>query len=259
MAASFRESDYRKTWIGGLPIYAVKREEFACEFLQDLASNEARNVLPKISTSANGHVLALADLKPEFRTLLMQADHIDADGMPLVIASRLLSSRALPDRIATTDFIHDIAKKSQERRIRFFLLGATKQENDAAQARLRFLYPDLILSGHHGYFHEDEKAIIIDQINAFRTDLLWVGLGIPREHQFAVKNRAQLRGVTWIKTCGGLFNFLSGSRKRAPLTMQKLGLEWVWRALQEPSRLGPRYLSTNHEALRVLWRYRERP
>ena len=83
MTALFREFEHRKTWIGGLPIYAVKREEFACEFLQDLASNEVRNVLPKLSTSANGHVLALAEHKPEFRALLMQADHIDADGMPL--------------------------------------------------------------------------------------------------------------------------------------------------------------------------------
>ena len=259
MTISVREFKENITWVGGLPIYAVKREEFACEFLKDLVSNQKRDKLPKISASANGHVLALAELKPEFRTLLMQADHIDADGMPLVIASHLISRRPLPDRIATTDFIHDIAKKASERRIRFFLLGSTEQENLAAQARLQHLYPNLILSGHHGYFGEDDDANIVDRINAFQTDLLWVGLGVPREHEFALKNREKLHGVTWIKTCGGLFNFLSGSRKRAPLVLQKLGLEWAWRALQEPGRLGPRYLSTNHEALRLMWRYRERP
>lgn len=244
--------------IGGLQIHSATRAELAACFMADWRANRTRSALPVFSTSANGHVLALAARDMEFRAMLDQANHIDADGMPLVIASRYLARKALPERIATTDFIHDVARAAAGEPVRFFLLGASESENAEARAKLRALYPSLAMAGHHGFFNEGEEANIVAQIQTFKTDLLWVGLGVPREHRFVLRNREALRGVTWIKTCGGLFNFLSGSRKRAPLWVQQSGFEWLWRTLQEPARLGPRYLATNGEALRLMWRHRER-
>lgn len=242
--------------MGGLPLIPVTRHELAERFLTDWLRNQDRSARPVFSTSANGHVLALAARDQKFLEMLQTADHIDADGMPLVLASRFLASRPLPERIATTDFIHDVARIVADHPVRFFLLGASEEENRAAVERLRCLYPSLVVAGHHGFYAVHEEAAIVRQIQEFRTDLLWVGLGLPREHDFVMRQRGKLYGVTWIKTCGGLFNFLSGTRSRAPLWLQNIGMEWLWRMMQEPKRLGLRYISTNGTALRLLWQHR---
>ena len=254
--AGAASSNDERVNIGGVPIDCLTRSELTQKFLHDLSENKGRDRLPVFSTSANGHVLALAERNEAFRDMLLQADHIDADGMPLVIASRYLARRALPERIATTDFIHDLAKLSAKTELRFFLLGATADENARAIATLKALYPRLNISGYHGFWGDADAHSVMERIKASEPDILWVGLGVPREHAFVLRFREELRGVTWIKTCGGLFNFLSGSRKRAPLWMQAMGFEWAWRMAQEPKRLGPRYVLTNGKALQLLWRYR---
>ena len=256
----FSKNDYRSdtVMVGGLPIVPATRQGLALCFLSDYLANLDRAADPVFSTSANGHVLALAARDPAFRAMLYEADHIDADGMPLVLASRFLAAKSLPERVATTDFIHDVALTVKGQPVRFFLLGASPEENQGAVQRLRHLYPYLHIEGHHGYYEPCDEMGIVRRILDFKTDFLWVGLGLPREHAFVLRQRTNLRGVTWIKTCGGLFNFLSGSRSRAPLWIQNIGMEWLWRMLQEPSRLAPRYLTTNGEALRLLWRHRAR-
>lgn len=242
--------------IGGLPIAKATRAGLAEIFLRDWRTQCDPQKIPRFSTSANGHILALAERDPEFRHMLLQADHIDADGMPIVIASQYLSYNQLPERIATTDFIHDVARVVKDCNVRFYLLGASAETNEKAAAALRLAYPWLTIDGHHGYFNRDEEPCVLTAIQRFRPDLLWVGMGVPREHDFVLRNRNKLCGVTWIKTCGGLFDFLAGRRKRAPVWLQKIGLEWLWRMAQEPARLGPRYWATNGEALRLMWRHR---
>lgn len=242
--------------VGGLPITKTTRIGLAQAFLDDLEQTRRRPAVPKYSTSANGHVLALAAKDARFRKMIEAAAHIDADGMPLVIASRYWAADALPERIATTDFIHDVAQVSQGSEVRFFLLGAKRDINTAAVSFLRARYPWLIVEGHHGYFSQCDEPDVLKVIHTFKPDLLWVGLGVPREHEFVLRHRDQLCGVTWIKTCGGLLDFLAGQRRRAPLWLQKMGFEWLWRLAQEPARLGPRYWATNGQALRLLWQHR---
>jgi len=246
----------KRVFIGGLPITKTNRIGMAQQFLSDFRGNHDRKSLPRYSTSANGHVLALAEGDIEFRKMVLEADHIDADGMSLVIASRILARDRLPERIATTDFIHDVARIVEKHDVRFYFLGATPANNAKAVDVLRAAYPWLTITGHHGFFNRTDEKSILTSIQSFKPDILWVGLGVPREHEFVVRNRDKLCGITWIKTCGGLFDFLAGARRRAPLWVQNIGLEWLWRMAQEPARLGPRYWSTNGAALRLMWRYR---
>ncbi len=93
----------------------------------------------------------------------------------------------------------------------------------------------------------------VDEINALAPDYLWVALGVPYEQAFVEEFTPRLSNVGVIKTSGGLFNFLSGSRARAPQWMQELGLEWAWRIWLEPRRLFWRYLTTNPRALYLLF------
>jgi N-acetylglucosaminyldiphosphoundecaprenol N-acetyl-beta-D-mannosaminyltransferase len=240
--------------IGGLPIAVIDRAKSA-ELMVELAISRRDAALPPVVvTSANGQVLSLCARQADIRKLFLDADLIHADGMPMVFVSRLFHKIALPERVCTTDLFHDVAKIAQQRGARFFMLGATQSVVTQAALRTRELYPDLNIVGYSsGYLGGDnDEDNIIDAINAAQPDILWLGLGVPREQIFAARNRDRLRGVGLIKTSGGLFDYLSGKNSRAPDWMQKAGLEWAYRTLLEPRRLAGRYFVTNPHALFLL-------
>jgi len=177
------------------------------------------------------------------------ADIVHADGMSVVFASRL-TGVPLPERIVTTDFFHDAAEAAMRQGLSFFLLGGHDAVNAAAARKIENLYPQLRIAGrHHGYFDEDMDETICRKIVASGADVLWLGLGKPRQELWAVHNRERLKGLGWIKTCGGLFGYLAGTEKRAPGWMQQAGFEWLFRAAADPRRLAWRYVSTNPAAL----------
>jgi N-acetylglucosaminyldiphosphoundecaprenol N-acetyl-beta-D-mannosaminyltransferase len=257
---SFAATDAAGRWdvpiatIGGLPIAVIDRRRSA-ELMVD-AALARRDIAqaPLIFTSANGQVLSLCASEPRVRDLFFAADLIHADGMPMVFASRLFHRTPLPERVATTDFFHDSAKIGQQRGARMFFLGAAKTVVDQAVRHARSLYPQLDIVGHScGYLRrEGDEDRIIEIINNARPDVLWLGLGVPREQEFAVRNRDRLFNVGVIKTSGGLFDFMSGRNTRAPGWMQRAGIEWAYRIYLEPRRLMGRYLMTNPHAVYLL-------
>nr|WP_274617649.1 WecB/TagA/CpsF family glycosyltransferase [Nesterenkonia sp. AY15] len=175
----------------------------------------------------------------------MEADWIHADGMPVVLASRLTKT-VLPERVSTTDFFHDAAEAATDARLSFYMLGGTETQNSRVVAAVRRQYPNLMIAGaHHGYFEDEDSAAVCADIRASGADVLWVGLGKPRQEHWSVMNRELLAGVTWIKTCGGLYSFLTGDAPRAPKWMQATSLEWLFRTSKDPKRLLARYLGTN--------------
>jgi exopolysaccharide biosynthesis WecB/TagA/CpsF family protein len=240
--------------IGGLPI-AVETRAAAAERMCRLAvARRGRGGRPIFVTSANGQVIAECDRDPAVRELFCAADIIHADGMPMVFASRLLARHPLPERVATTDLVHDVMERAARHGLRSFLLGARPEINAAAIANLRRQHPDVPeIAGHHGYFGADEEAEVLARIEAFAPDILWIGLGVPKEQRFVLRHLDRLQAVGVVKTSGGLFDFLSGARRRAPMVLQAMGLEWAWRAMLEPRRLGLRYADTNFTALRLLF------
>jgi N-acetylglucosaminyldiphosphoundecaprenol N-acetyl-beta-D-mannosaminyltransferase len=171
-----------------------------------------------------------------------------------VFVSRLFHKTPLPERVCTTDLFHDVAVVAVQRGARIFLLGAVNSVVEGAARRVRGLYPDLDIVGHRsGYLRrQGDEERIIEDINAARPDILWLGLGAPTEQLFAMRHRDSLHGVGLIKTSGGLFDFLSGKNARAPIWMQAAGLEWAYRMYLEPRRLAGRYLATNPHALFLL-------
>lgn len=183
----------------------------------------------------------------------MRADGIHADGMPHVFVSQLMSDTPLPERVATTDLFFDVAGEAERRGASMFMLGAAAPVNEAAANLVRQRFPSLKLVGaRDGYFSLEEEEAVCADIVAKAPDVLWVSMGVPREQAFVARNRHRLKGVGLIKTSGGLFDFVSGTRRRAPAWMQAFGLEWLWRAALEPRRLGSRYLRTNPYALYLL-------
>jgi exopolysaccharide biosynthesis WecB/TagA/CpsF family protein len=140
------------------------------------------------------------------------------------------------------------------------MFGADEDENAAAVANVQKAFPNLRIVGRsHGYLKGDALRAKVDEINALAPDYLWVALGVPYEQAFVEEFTPRLFNVGVIKTSGGLFNFLSGSRARAPQWMRHTGLEWAWRIWLEPRRLFWRYLTTNPRALYLLFNRSGRP
>ena len=202
-------ADVPRITLGGLRLAVLDLEQTA-DFMIRTVFPHRRMSRPLYLTSANGEVLARCSTEPMTDRLFRAADLINADGQPLVTVSRLKSNTPLPERVATTDLFHVVARKAQAAGLTFYMFGADAAENTAAVANVRKMYPALKIVGHHhGFLRGDALRAKVDEINALAPDYLWVALGVPYEQAFVEEYTEHLGNVGVIKTSGGLFNFLS--------------------------------------------------
>lgn len=249
---SFRR--WRRVRLGDLPVVVVDRETTAKVMVEEALLRRGLWRYPAFLTSTNGEVTHACAVDPDMRAMFLQADAIHADGMPHVFVSRYKCKVALPERVATTDLFDAVNDEAQRRGASVFMLGATEMANARAAQTVQKRFPNLKLLGRRNGFFDSLEAerLACEEIAELGPDILWVSMGVPREQQFVVRNRNRLTSVGVIKTSGGLFDFVAGSKPRAPVWMQQVGLEWLWRAGLEPKRLGWRYLKTNPSALYLL-------
>jgi exopolysaccharide biosynthesis WecB/TagA/CpsF family protein len=237
--------------VGGVRVAPLSRSEICSVVAGDCRRREddadARRTT-RLLFSANGQALSLAARNLEFRDALDQADLVHADGQAIVFASKRIRGRPIPERSATTDLIHDLCRASLHEGFSLFLLGGEEDVSARCAEELLRLYPGLKVAGRrNGYFGCDQERDVCEEINASGADILWVGLGKPKEQLFCIRNRQHLR-VAWAISCGGCFNFVAGDYRRAPEWMQSSGLEWLFRALTSPRKLLWRYVTTNPHA-----------
>jgi exopolysaccharide biosynthesis WecB/TagA/CpsF family protein len=253
MGESVARRSVRHIVIGGVPTAVLGSQGLADRMVSDCLARRAQpDRWPVMVFSTNGHTLSMAAFDRAFRNDLLKADIIHADGGVIVGASRLTRA-PIPERTATTDFIHIASNAAPAAGgLRFFLLGSTEEINRTAGERLTALYPGVTIAGrHHGYFSAEDEPRICDLINEAGADVVWVGLGKPLEQRFCVRNRSRIR-AGWIITCGGCFHYLTGHYRRAPLWMRTRGLEWLHRMMFGPKYLIARYLATNPHALYLI-------
>lgn len=239
-----------KVRFGDFAIDCVSRRDLVEMALADCASpGQARLVF-----DANGHALSLARTDSRYRSAILAADIIHADGGFLVTLSRKLGLPAIPERSATTDMIHDFAAAFQETGHGFYLLGGEERVNKQCSEILGAQYPALRISGRrNGFFSATEEQSVVDNINASGASILWVGLGKPKEQDFCIRWRDRLN-VRWIVTCGGCYNYITGDYGRAPEWMQRWNIEWLYRMATEPRKLFWRYAITSPHAMWIALR-----
>jgi exopolysaccharide biosynthesis WecB/TagA/CpsF family protein len=242
--------------LGQIPVDAVDVQEMAHAFIDYCRSAErAEATRPIYSTSLNGQVISLCARDRKLKESILCADSVNADGQPLVLLSRYLSANPLPERVATTDLFPAAARLAAEAGVTFYMLGASEKVNREAVRVALAAYPGLRIVGRrNGYFSRAEEAAVIEEIVKLKPDVLWVSLGVPLEQQFCARNLDALKGVAIVKTAGGLLDFLSLTKPRAPRWMQRIGMEWLFRVCLEPRRLFLRYLVTNPHALFLMVR-----
>ncbi len=193
----------------------------------------------------NLDILRRAGADREFNELIHQANLRVADGMPLIWASRLMGRR-LPERVAGSSLVSTMAAMLAQTERSLYLLGGSPGAADGAAEELRRRYPLLNIVGTDcppmGFEKDpDIYRSVQDKVVAAAPDVVYVGLGSPKQEHLIRDFRSQLPG-TWWAGIGVSFSFLTGDVKRAPSWMQRLGLEWTHRLAQEPGRLWRRYL-----------------
>lgn len=184
---------------------------------------------------------------PAMRELLRSFDMVHADGTSIVWASRILG-RPLPERVAGIDLFVALLALAAQRGYRPYLLGARREVVEEVARRIEAQHPGLKLAGwRDGYWDAGDpaaEAAVVAAIREARPDLLFVAMPTPRKELFLVRHRDEL-GVPFSMGVGGSFDVLAGKVTRAPRWMQRAGLEWFHRFLQEPRKMWKRYLVTN--------------
>lgn len=185
--------------------------------------------------TANAEILYAAQNDPGLFLTLHDAALVTADGMGVLLAARILG-QPLPERVAGVDLVHSLAQYGARAGWRFYLFGAKPEVLAAAKERLEVLYPGLqIVGSHHGYFDPEENETIIESIRLSEADILLVALGAPKQDKWLHDHLGRTGAKVGIGV-GGTFDVLAGRVRRAPLWMQRLGLEWLFRLWQQPSR-----------------------
>lgn len=178
------------------------------------------------------------------RASIERCQLITADGQPIVWASRLLGDR-VPCRVAGIDLMEHLLARAALKGYRVYILGATAEVLERAVQRMQTELPTLRLAGYRdGYYADAEDAEIAASIAAARPDILFVAMSSPRKEYFLARHGRAI-GVPFVMGVGGAIDVYAGVVQRAPVLMQRLGLEWVFRLMQEPRRLTKRYATTN--------------
>ena len=212
--------------------------------------------LPSYIVTANLDFAAQASKDPELQRIIVEAELVLCDGMPLLWISQL-NSHPLRERVAGSDLIPKLAERSAEEGWRIFLLGGDPASLEAAGQNLQRKHPGLIIAGSYSPpfapLHELDTAAITARIKSAAPDILLVAFGCPKQEKWIYQHYRDL-GVPCCIGVGATIDFLAGKVHRAPPWIARLGLEWVFRLVQEPGRLAGRYFQDVLFLFSQLWR-----
>lgn len=181
---------------------------------------------------------------PELARVIRECDLISVDGMAVVWAGRLLG-RPVPERVAGIDLMDNLLARAAQLGWRVYFLGARQDVVEDLVRREQRAHPGLVVAGfRNGYWQAHEEQSVVEAVTATRPDILLVAMSSPRKEQFLGAHKAQL-AVPFAMGVGGSFDVVAGRVTRAPLWMQRIGLEWLHRLAQEPRRMAKRYVVGN--------------
>ncbi len=177
---------------------------------------------------------------PDLSGILKSANILLPDSITLVLLAKIFKKN-VTNRVTGIDTIYALGT-NPNRKYKVYYLGAKKENVEKAVSKTAKLFPSFEVVGFHdGYFAESEENDIIKQVNSSGADILFVGTGFPKQELFISKYEKQIK-VPIKVTVGGSFDVIAGVLKRAPRWMQKVGMEWFFRLLQEPMRIKRMYL-----------------
>ena len=226
----------------------------------DLANRIVQAKRPEYFVTANLNYMMLTDQHPRLTEVNAHAAAVIADGHPIVRRSRR-NQRPLPCRVAGSDMIVELARLSADRGYRMYFLGAAPGVAQAAADELQRQFPALQIAGCYSppfrQLSSAEHEGMLEEIRRSKTDILLVAFGQPKGELWIYDNLQEL-GVPLSIQLGASFDFLAGTARRAPAFWQRIGCEWMYRAMSDPKRLAPRYAANIVFLLRKLFAERFR-
>ena len=242
----------------GVPIARLRLKEISSvviKLIEEGGKSRTKLVRDKKTIFyVNAHCFNIANKDPLYKKLLQRATLVYPDGTGPILASRILGLDLL-ERTPALDFIDEIFAKAERKKWSFYLLGGEEDVVESTVDQVKKRFPMLKIAGyHHGFFANNSK--IVEEINRVKPDIVLVGMGPSKQEKWIAENKDKINArVFW--AVGALFDVLSGKRKRGPKWIQRLGLEWIFRLVQEPRRLWKRYLFGNIHFLFTVFRERE--
>ncbi|MGE5314912.1 MAG: WecB/TagA/CpsF family glycosyltransferase [Acidobacteriota bacterium] len=225
-----RAASVRAVDILGIPIHDVSMEETMDLFVEMALSGSPHHVM-----TVNPEFIMIARKNPEFFSVLRRASLCVADGMGILWGSRILG-RPVAERITGSDSIPRFASLAARHGIRFFLLGAAPGVAEEAARILTERNPGLVIAGTYaGSPAVEEEDEICGMIERSGAQVLLVAYGPPKQDLWIARTQSRLMMPLAIGV-GGTFDFIAGKARRAPLWMQRAGLEWLYRLMREPKR-----------------------
>jgi len=220
------------------------------KIIDDTISNNKR--LSHVVVNASKIVELQEDI--ELRQSVNSCDLINADGQSVVWASQLLG-KSLKERVAGIDLMENLIKVSHEKGYKIFFLGAKQEIVLDVVSHYSEKYSEQIIAGfRNGYFSKAQEKEVALEISNSGAQLLFVAISSPKKENFMHQYKKELSNVNFTMGVGGSFDVVAGLVKRAPLWIQKLGLEWLYRLIQEPRRMWKRYLIGNTKFIFIVFK-----
>lgn len=203
---------------------------------------QARKPVQHVVINANKINLMKKDER--LRAIVNSSALINADGASILLAAKILKLQ-VPERVAGIDLMEEVLKLADKQRYRVFFFGATDEVVHKVVTQSLKKYPNMSLAGYrNGYFEDVTSEKIANEIRESKADIVFVAFSSPRK-EFWIHDQLDRMDVPFVMGVGGSFDVIAGKTKRAPLWMQKVGLEWFYRFIQEPVRMFERYIKGN--------------
>jgi len=213
-------------------------------FLKKIEENIiSRKHLQQVS-SVNGAIAVYAQKDPDLKRAINNSWYVNADGMSVVWGMRFLGQK-IPERASCPELFNKLIDLCEKKGYKPYFLGAKEDVIKTTAENLQKKHPKLKIAGFkNGYFTEKDDLIIAEEIRKSKADMLFLGISSPKKELF-VEKCLKIMNVPFTFGVGGVFDIIAGKTKRAPVWMQRIGLEWFYRFIQEPKRMWKRYLFTN--------------
>ncbi|WP_205700238.1 WecB/TagA/CpsF family glycosyltransferase [Erysipelothrix sp. HDW6A] len=203
----------------------------------------------------NASKINLMNKDEELTNIINSCPIINADGASILWAAKKLGV-SLKERVTGIDLFEELLKLSNVKKYRIFLFGAKQEVVEKVKQIIEEKYPNVVIAGiKNGYFDQSKEQEIVDMIKESKADMLFVAFSSPKK-EFWVNKYLQEMDIPFCMGVGGSFDVVAGVTKRAPEWMQKSGLEWFYRFIQEPGRLFNRYIIGNLKFVLLTYQYK---
>lgn len=236
----------RRTELLGCPVDLMTSDDFLNEVVELIGTRGSARTVQFV----NANKIAKIAGDPDFGRLMWRADYVFADGQPMLPIARMLGIR-IPERIDGIGLMGKLLRLADARNYRVFFLGAKQPVLEACVEMIRRDMPGVVIAGYrNGYFKPEALPDIADEIRGSHPDMVFLGMGSPTKEEIADRYKDAF-GAAIVQGVGGSFDVMAGLVPRAPVWLQKIGMEWFFRVIQEPRRMFWRYAVTNAVCLRV--------